>query len=147
MTISDGEFSNGARFGSDLILVNTDNEDDTFHMIEINRQQGDRLIRTVPTLGRDPVTVGGNSSVATRPRHLFDAVVIQIPAAKMVVSLPLPVVTEDGFVVPPLHVHRFGADQVASCGGFVVRGRTAGAIEIAIVASTRNEGRLHACLE
>ncbi len=43
VTISDGMFANGGRFGSDLMLVNTDSEDDIFHMVEINRQEGDRL--------------------------------------------------------------------------------------------------------
>jgi len=36
ITIQDGMFSNGCLKSADLMLVNTDNHNDIFHMIEIN---------------------------------------------------------------------------------------------------------------
>jgi hypothetical protein len=42
VSISDGQFSNGGPRSADLMLVNTDSEDDIFHMVEIIREQGDR---------------------------------------------------------------------------------------------------------
>jgi hypothetical protein len=38
--IGDGYFGNRAAHKTDLLLVNLDNEDDTFHMIELTRQSG-----------------------------------------------------------------------------------------------------------
>jgi hypothetical protein len=42
VTITDGNFFNGGPRNADLVLVNTDDEDDIFHMIEVTRTQGDR---------------------------------------------------------------------------------------------------------
>lgn len=40
--LSDGMFANRGPRNADLMLVNTDDQDDIFHMIEITRTQGDR---------------------------------------------------------------------------------------------------------
>ena len=40
--ISDGYFGNRCPRKSDLMLVNTDAEDDIFHMVEMTRETGDR---------------------------------------------------------------------------------------------------------
>jgi hypothetical protein len=40
--ISDGMFTNRGPRGADLMLINTDAQDDIFHMIEITREEGDR---------------------------------------------------------------------------------------------------------
>ena len=37
ITISDGMFTNGLDKNADLMLVNTDSNDDIFHMVEINK--------------------------------------------------------------------------------------------------------------
>ena len=39
VTVKDGRFRNGCPRGADIILVNTDAEDDTFHMVEVIRQK------------------------------------------------------------------------------------------------------------
>jgi len=42
ITISDGYFGNRCPNSTDLMLANTDNEDDVFHMLELTRETGDR---------------------------------------------------------------------------------------------------------
>jgi hypothetical protein len=42
VTIRDGAFEQRGTRGSDLVLVNLDAEDDTFHLIELTRKTGDR---------------------------------------------------------------------------------------------------------
>jgi len=42
VTIADGHFGNRAPHQTDLMLVNADDEDDLFHMIELTRETGDR---------------------------------------------------------------------------------------------------------
>ncbi len=42
VTLHDANFGNRCPHGTDLVLVNEDAEDDTFHMIEITRSTGDR---------------------------------------------------------------------------------------------------------
>ena len=42
VTLRDAHFGNRCPHGTDLVLVNDDAEDDTFHMIEITRTTGDR---------------------------------------------------------------------------------------------------------
>jgi len=42
VTIQDAHFGNRCPHGTDLMLVNPDTEDDTFHMIELTRETGDR---------------------------------------------------------------------------------------------------------
>ena len=41
-TVRDGNFANRGPRGADLVLVNLDAEDDTFHLIELTRTTGDR---------------------------------------------------------------------------------------------------------
>jgi hypothetical protein len=42
VTLNDGNFFNHLQNNADIALINTDTEDDTFHMIEITRSTGDR---------------------------------------------------------------------------------------------------------
>lgn len=42
VTLADANFGNRCPHGTDLMLVNLDREDDTFHMVEITRKTGDR---------------------------------------------------------------------------------------------------------
>ena len=42
VTLADANFGNRGPHGTDLMLVNLDEEDDTFHMIEVTRKTGDR---------------------------------------------------------------------------------------------------------
>ena len=39
VTLNDAYFGNSCPRGADLMLVNTDTEDDIFHMIELTRQR------------------------------------------------------------------------------------------------------------
>jgi hypothetical protein len=42
VVLKDANFGNKASFASDLVLLNTDAEDDIFHIVEVTRTTGDR---------------------------------------------------------------------------------------------------------
>lgn len=69
VNIPDGMFSNGCENNADLMLVNTDNEDDIFHMLEINKGLSPEYTVNFRVMdGEEPVvnaSVSFNNSTAT----------------------------------------------------------------------------------
>jgi hypothetical protein len=79
ITISDGMFSNGCKKNADLMLVNTDNQNDIFHMVEIN------LNNCLPTGAKklkdnSSKQVKKYSAIKIYPSPAGDEVFVKLPA-------------------------------------------------------------------